>query len=456
MKIDSKNGSIRSIFAGIAFFAGLFVLVALSSRSQGFIWKGYRMLALPLSADEQTVCGLLARQGIRFVSESNSRIENTNPEAPVQPFLSGVNERRASWFRLPGRETRLLYLEESPFLEAGVKKALTGTVSGWNLEQGTGVWTPVLPALVLALFAGLLFFSRSRLLFWGGSIPFLLLPATCNRVPAFAASVFVLLFLFSLDWLFRERERTLTGMQRVKILRKNPFFAVPFLVALCAVAIDGPRTILPFATAAATSLSGFLSARRLERLVSGIRATRRLHPVFRPVLISIPTYTWAEIRRNFLPFTVFALIALLAGMTLSGHFQHKKGQAPEWELYTPAPSGYTVKTGFDVSAYTELVLLRTGNNLPDLGDFIADQWELRTFSYRRVQDAPLPPREGSTVEYTGYATDGNGVVTGSKRTLYTFDTGFIRKVLSSYSTPLENMLQRQGRFVTVEVTGLKK
>jgi hypothetical protein len=35
--------------------------------------------------------------------------------------------------------------------------------------------------------------------------------------------------------------------------------------------------------------------------------------------------------------------------------------------------------------------------------------------------------------------------------MFTFDTNFIRKILSSGITPLETMLIRQGRFMTVEI-----
>jgi len=120
-------------------------------------------------------------------------------------------------------------------------------------------------------------------------------------------------------------------------------------------------------------------------------------------------------------------------------------------LYIPSPSGYTKKQGFDIENWTELNQLRKQNTLPDLGTYIGIRWNLDTAPWRRLQETVHDPVAGEVIENNQFFTDKNGVVSEKMNTMFIFDTNFIRKTLSSGITPLETMLIRQGRFMTVEI-----
>lgn len=124
-------------------------------------------------------------------------------------------------------------------------------------------------------------------------------------------------------------------------------------------------------------------------------------------------------------------------------------------LYIPAPARYTRHAGFGIEGFTEIQGLRSDASLPDLGDFISARWIIKTAPWRRIQDPVEEPKAGSTVDYEWYQADEHGIITGKNKTMYTFDTAFIRKTLAADGTRLEKMLLGQRRFVTVELTRLE-
>jgi hypothetical protein len=325
----------------------------------------------------------------------------------------------------------------------------------WFLED-TGSYALVPPLLVLAFALVILFFVRRRMWFLAAAVPSILLPFFCNRFPAYAASVAFLAFLALLAEPLRDARRTLTRSQKLRMFRANRAAFVPLVAAVAFACLDGLLPALLFgATSLASVGAAYLAGVGLSAFDS-YRDRKRLHPAFRPQAMH-PSGLFGAIRRPFQVAVASAAVLLAASGVFAFRFIAPRSPKDSLgELYIPAPAGYTADTGFTVTGYAELAEIRTASSLPDLGDFLSARWNVSIFPYLRVQDPIRPPEAGSTAGLTGYALDGNGVITGTARTLYTFDTGFIRKVLSSDSTPLEKMLMRQGRFVTVDMTRLNK
>jgi len=95
MKISILNSRIVTISAGIIIIIGFFILSFFSVKAESVRWKGYRVLVLSLPSSEKDILQRLSEQGITdYISESNTKIVNISPEAPLQPSLTEINSKQ--------------------------------------------------------------------------------------------------------------------------------------------------------------------------------------------------------------------------------------------------------------------------------------------------------------------------------------------------------------------------
>lgn len=115
-------------------------------------------------------------------------------------------------------------------------------------------------------------------------------------------------------------------------------------------------------------------------------------------------------------------------------------------LYLPMPETSVGLSGFSKEAFDELKKIRTGDELPDLGNLISDTWNAKVMPFTRLG---LPPQENGRVIFSNFSVDENGVVTEQDGLVFSFDDEFIKSVISFRTSPsIEDLLYSQGRFIT--------
>jgi hypothetical protein len=452
---SGKNGTIRFslIITVLLFLTGIFCLFQFPLHNFASVWKGYRVLVVSLDESEQDIIRRLEAAGIgQYVSQSNSILKNSNPETPDFPFLPALNSQRSAWFVDTAHSFRFLYLEEKPFLDRKTEKAFSDAHFFWHLEKSEkqNMVSPVL-SLFLAI-AGLLL-SKNRLSQIVCAVPFILLSFSDSLASGAISAYLALYSIILLASLFDDKDRELSRSQVIMRLKSYPVLFLPPLGALISAFSGGVKSALLFLAAVVSSFSVLFLFNAGEKILGCYRRDTGEHPVFRmqvmhpgtvrrkisgKVVVSVSAAT-----------IILSLFSIFPFFSLYGLAPKNQDEVTLQDLYIPAPSGYTGRAGFDIDGYLQLIALKSRSGIPDLGDFISAQWRIYTFPWQRIQSPAEQPTGKSVAEYSVYSIDGNGVISGKKRIMDIFDTGFIKKTLAENSTPLEKMLIRQGRYVTV-------
>lgn len=449
---------IHSIALAVSAALSVFFAVALAmvpdvgSRS---IWKGYRVLAVPVETEEEEVVSRLSDAGIRdFATSSNSLIDNDSRMAPAQPFLAEKNAELSAWFIDAERGTRFLYLRDNPFLEDRVARAFSPPSFSWYLEGKTR--TSALPAILFAAYLVVLgIFSSQRRTFLSAAIPFALFAAKCSDVFFFGAAAAAAYGIYLLSGLLEAEQTGLPRGHRAIRLKKSPLALAPLIISAALAAFSqsgfGGTFLLTLALSASFSVLSELCHEKL----SAWRERTRLHPKFRPEYMSPDTLDRGNIgkRELFLSIPVPAL--LIASIFIFGFGVPQSGTQGDDRfrvLYIPSPSGYTSKSGFNVEGYISASESRGAEGIPDLAWFVAVRWNLDMAPWRRLDEKILDPAPGTVVKTTEYTLDANAKIRAEEKNRGTFDSSFIKKAVSDPGTPIEKLLVAQGRFVTVSPT----
>lgn len=417
------------------------------------IWTGYRVLIVsPASSEAEIVSRLKKAKITAYATEANSLLSNSSPEAPVQPNLVEFNSARARWFSDPEHDLRFVYLKNAPFLDGKIHDAFSGSSAYHYLERNAGTTRIQSLALIILLVVGLIL-RPNRLFQVFCAVPCVVLSLVFCRVTGFLASVALLLGIIELCGSVNARGLTLSVRQVARILAKKRTSLLFFPVALALASLSGFHGFLLALLAIVAALGLTIPAMRIRRAARALIRSKRIHPHFEPVAISGDSLIARKATGYTLEIAALLSAALGVGMLLLLTPSLQTGE--NRVLYIPAPTRYTHHAGFGIEGYSELQGLRGQTAIPDLGDFVAAEWIIRTAPWRRIQDPVQAPEAGASADYVWYQADAAGIITGKKRTMFTFNTRFIKNTLDTEGSLLERMLLRQNRFVTVELTRLK-
>jgi hypothetical protein len=444
-----------TLLAGIFGIAGILILFLFPVQHSSTLWTGYRILAVPIDRDEKNILSALDHAGIHdYVSESNSRLVPKDSEAPIIPFLDTLNVRRSLWFVNEKQKTRYFFLPDSGFLDSRLHTAFSGTEIEWKIEKSDG-FSP-LPVILVAIMLGIgLITVKNRWIQFVCGFPFIILAASYNQMPGFIASIFAVVFVILASGLLYPAGTEMTVRQSLNRAKRQPLVFIPAGIALSGGICGGFHGFFLFIAASAVAVALLISGMKIWKSLIRYRNRRRIHPVFIPLVID------AGNRADYFYGMAIRLSAAAVICTCVGVFFFTAGTSVKEngmprELYIPVPTGYTSRTGFGMEGYTALIAMKKGTELPDLTDYVAADWNMRTFPWRKIREPLNQPVAGDTMAYTRYSMDDSGRISGKTEILDTFDAGFIRKALSADITPLEKMLLRQNRFVIAEMTRQKK
>lgn len=450
MECNVKNRQYLAVAAIILCLANSLILALFPVSSSITVWKGYRVLSVRPSDREGELVDILSSGGIRdFVTESNSIVKNTNDLAPIQPFIAGYLAQRSRWFRDQDTDTRFVYLDDTSFSDERLLQTLSAKGFIGSLEDGEGVFLfPVIILTVLCL-AGLTQ-VRNRLVLVALALPILAYSLSGNRIHGMVSAVLALVSIVLLADILDPGRFILTGRQIRSRISGNLRILIPAAAGLAVSFADSLHLGLLFLCALVFSASCTFLTMELRRALADRLSRSRLHPKFKP----LPMNPGTLYRKGFLNKKLalkagsFAVLSLTVGIIL---FSARGRQSPTDPrvLSIPAPSGYTEASGFSLEGYQELMSMKGGDELPDLGDYLAFKWKMTVFPWRSIREEPECPAPGDVAEVQDFVAGENGIITPTSRRIGRFDEAFIRDALHNDTTPLEKMLLRQGRFVTV-------
>jgi hypothetical protein len=450
--IHSSRSAILAVSViGTVIFTLIIMLFPQANRDS--VWKGYRVLAVPLEHNEAEVLALLDTAGIHeLVTESNSIIQNDSEMAPAQPFLTEKNAQLTNWFIDAEQNVRFLYLKDRTLLEERTARALMSVTFPWYFEDADR--SRSLP-LVIAVFyvIALFIFSSQKLTFLPVSLAQLLFIFRCSVLSAYTSAILLIFGAYLLSELLEPSRSGLSSRYRLVRLKQNPLYLVPIILALLVSAIPRSGTIFLFLTTVALSMSLYAVMLSISHYIVGYRARKRLHPAFKPELMHPDSLIRVRSARKHLYLSITVPILFATGLVSFGNVFPSRdadtASGPSQVLYIPSPSGYTRDSGFDTDGYSELLEKREQGSLPDLAWFLSVRWNLATAPWRRAEDVIIEAKPGTVVTVVESTSDSFGKIISKEKTMGTFDTSFIRKAISGPITPLEKMLIEQDKFVMV-------
>ena len=453
MECNVKNRQYLVIAAIILCMVNALALAMFPVASSVTAWKGYRVLSVSPSDREREMLDILAKRGIRdYVTESNSPVKNTNDLAPVQPFISVYIAERNRWFRDQESDIRFVYLDDTSFSDGRLLQALSDGGFSGRLEEGDGMlFFPLL--ILVALCAVGIAMVRNRAMLVVAALPFLAYSLSGNRVHGFFSAVIALSSVILLADILDPGRFLLSGRQIAARISGNPLVLVPVAGALAVSFADSLHLGLLFLSCLVLSVSCAFLYRELRSVVTGRLSRHRLHPKFKPLPMNPGTMYRKRFINKRLLITVasFAVLSLATGGVLFT-VRVRKPASDSRVLSIPAPSGYTGVSGFPLEGYRELMSMKDGKELPDLGDYVAFKWKMTVFPWLSIHGEPASPVPGDVVEIQDFIAAENGVITPTARRIGKFDEAFVRDALHTDTTPLERMLLRQGRFATASYT----
>ncbi len=441
--------TVPALFACILALSAL--LIHFRELPETSVWKGWRVLAYPEDLRERAITDALEVEGIReYASSGNSSVTVPKGTSLPERYLETQNSLRQAWF--VGDDTRYLYLRDRSDLGRKVADALTPLTPDWSLETGEAFY-PAMMVLPFLLWLAAFGFSKNRQIALAALAPALLLPYSLNRWPGLAGAALIVLSAHFASEYFPRGRLADPGLRPAERVARAPFFVASlalFAAVLPFTAFTG--AIRVFGALAVYGLS-LRFARDVRRLVLSVLEAARTHPRFEPVKMvpSSPRVPAGTALRAF-AIALLAVGAGVAGQSVGGKAIGKS----LGELPIPVPTRYNDSNGFGLEAFDAFMANRDEDGLPDLGDFVALRWNVDTFAWRRLQDPVEVPGKGSVVRYTEYGIGEDGKITGTPKTMLTFDSAFIRRALSAESTPLERLLMDQGRFVSVKMTRMSR
>lgn len=456
MKFFSIPSKIQPVLFSLLLLTSIFILLFFPVRTTSSIWKGYRVLSCDLELEEIYVTNLLDSVGIKdYVSQSRSILKSTNTFIPVHPLIEKANKNRVNWFINSEYNLRYFYIPDSAILQTKIEKAFSNTSSFWNLEQSVGfTYIPILLTLFLIFISFAIpgnRFKRFMLV-----LPSVLLSWSLNTFFGYGAAISSTLFITFWGLLLPHNKIELLPMQKAQRIRNHPELIVMALFIVVFSVIGGWSSIILTFLSLVSSVSIGMIFKLIYLRRNSNQAKKRLHQKFIPLAMHPHTIKALHSKNFFivsgLIFLLFILIGSLFIMqeTKSPVALHKT--IPQ-ELCIPSPSGYNDHAEFTVSGFRKSRKSKDSTNLPDLGDYISLQWQLETAPWVKIGEIKQDPDEGSFVEMFEYTIQENGILISSVTGNITFDNSFISGVLNSKLTPLEKMLQKQGRFVSAHIMG---
>lgn len=479
------------LFSVVFCVFSVIALVLTAEKTSETLWDGYRILCVSPPDREEDLLSVLHSAGIEnYVTQSNSAFVPCQNLTPVISFLPEAERQRSRWFFNPEYSHRIIYIEESGLRSNYGKilgKFLDTSGFSWILEENNVfLWTPVV-LLLLVVASAVCFFPAFPAVLAASVFP-LLFALTRNSFSGWLSAFFCLCGITSFFASVFPRRVVTTFSQRMDLCRKNSVYFLPwFAAAFFPLFNHGAGLffvlLVPAGSAALLYLLNifFPSVFSADSPLFMLRNRKRLHPVFKAEVMKSPVtglvfsgkklpdagvflfqLAWAVV---LIPAAVF-LFSVDGKTEHSGvqnekkteYFNEKNEKNAVYALCIPAPERYTAGTGFSSDTFKETVLSgffsgfedsggNRGSAVFSLSDFVALQWNISAYPWRKLNSPFEIPEPGDTVTVPRVIKNGEGEFLFENEIKAEFNSDFIMNIFEHNASPLEKMLIRQKRFI---------
>lgn len=433
----------------------LFILFPLYHYTS--VWKGYRILTVPLTADstpyvqaaaEVGISGIASEESVgnrcAFLETGRERFPFTNVEHMRQWFCNeqaGFRYFYVPYTSLP-QFLKLyfsLYSKQVPFL---LEAALP--------------YEPVQGILALVLFVYCMVCSRKRVLFFAATFSFLCY-AWCVK-SSLSLAVTLLSILTCACWLDAfEQELVIPWKQIKERIQYNIYMILLPVVPLVTAAIGGILPFCFFLLAVVLSITMLFSVYTFLKLKKAYQEQYREHPTL--TLFAMHPQSWLQFWNTRYAITAAILTGclLLVSALLPLIFSTNRLNPAVRQISVPQPISQRQEP-LTSSGFFAARTMQPRAHLPDLSNYIEDCWYSAALPYLSVH-APLEPLTPTTaIRFDSFHEDAHGVLHRKEKELYRFDTAFIIRALKHERLkhlPLETMLIAQNGFIAASYQPLR-
>ena len=442
------NGFLYFLSAFIATGA-LLLFATLPLRLYHSVWDGYRILAVPASADIETYITAAERVGISgIVSElsvaARTSLLGVDRYGPLP--LTDMN-RYSRWFSDTNGSFRYFYIPYTSLFQF-IKLYMT-----LYQEKVAFYLEPALPyAPLRALLAAILFFyciigSRKKTLFFAASVSFLYY-ALCVK-SSLSLTTALLSILTTAYWLEAlDNEVSIPWKQLKERIRHNIFMLILPAAPLLTAVIDGIAPFCFFLLALLLSASMLFSVYSFLQLKDTYWEYYRQHPSLK--LFAMHPQSWTQFwnTRYALTATVLTGCLLLVSAIIPLVFSTNRLSSAVAQLNAPQPVARQ-PIPFTDSGFFTVQASRPQDYLPDLSNYIEDYWYTAVLPYLNIHEPLQPLTPNMRVYFDSFSEDSEGKLHREEKVIYAFDTVFILRALRSERLallPLEKMLIAQTGF----------
>lgn len=419
----------RNIFFMLFMLVSAIVIFASHSVSVSQIWKGYRVLYVPVSASEESVLSVLSQAGCRdVISLGSQRIPLSTKFFSSLVDTSSYLEDRLGYFRDAGGDYRLYYIPDN--YEKESELAVNRLVREQHLSAGLDSkesYPFMVPLIILAVYAFLCIVSFKRLHF---ALPalFPLFLSFSRPFYSVACGCLFLIFAIFLAGSVWERKWAVSSVFR------NFYVDALLLLSLILLFASSPGCLALALLALAASACAILFLRELK-IIKDRNSSFSYSFIF--TARQIPIF-YARTARFMLCLLV-PIFAFLLMFIFSAKFSrsvHVSG------ILMPSP--VMVAGSQDIPADSAV--------LPNAEDFFKWAWEVISYPYLNLNVPHSPVKEGDKLVLPRYDENDKGIRRKEELVL-SYNNSFRRdmeKTVSSLEYPaVEKLLKEQDRNVLV-------
>lgn len=267
--------------------ASLLLFIFTPPKHSHPVWKGYRILAVPASADAAPYLSAIRQEASSgVVSEFSVSHRFAFQEAGYRgsfPFTDA--SRYMQWFTDEHKQFRYFYIPYTSFFRfIKLYRALYGTGQPFYLEPAFS-YAFFNASLAAILFLYCLIGSRKKCVFATVAFSFLCY-ALCVKSSLSLISSLISIFSIAYWTEALDTGGTILWKQLKERIRRNSFMFILPAVSLISVIIDGLYPLLFFCLALALSGSAFFSVYSFLRLQTAYREQYRLHPSLKVLVMN--------------------------------------------------------------------------------------------------------------------------------------------------------------------------
>ena len=413
------------------------------------VWSGYRIAAVPASADIEPYLSAVEEAGISGVASEFSVSNRFSFLKTVQherfPFTN--IDRYAQWFRDEGREYRYFYIPYTSFFKyLSFYFSLYGKRTPFFLEAAIP-YAPIQGLLALILFAYCIAGSRKKLLFFAAAFGFVCY-AFCIKSSLSPATA-LLGILTAAYWLEAlENELEVPWKQLKERIKRNIFMLILPAVPLLTAVVDGIVPFCFFLLSLLLSASMLFSVYSFLQLKENYWEHYREHPSLK--LFAMHPQSWAQFwnTRYAISATILTGCLLLIAAVIPLVFSTNRLTPSVSKLAVPQPVS-SRPFPFTDSGFFAVQASRPQDYLPDLSNYIEDCWYRAALPYLNIHKPLQPLTPDIRICFDSFYEDSSGKLHREEKVIYTFDTLFIIRALQHERVallPLEKMLITQTGF----------